>query len=124
MTLRKLSTIGLTLTWVFAYTATHIPAERIPDLHTSDKTLHMVGYFMLVTAWLVTLRFRNTPFPRRLLLTLAIFPLYALFDETTQPLVNRFFGWGDILADLVGMSAALAIDAIATWFCQRNVSDN
>ncbi len=114
MTLRKLSTIGLALLWLGAYTATHIPAAQLPKLHAGDKTLHLVGYFGLVAAWLVMLRIRKSPFRRRVVLTLMIFPLYALFDEGTQPLVNRWFSWLDILADLGGMTAALGIDGIAS----------
>ena len=123
MTLRKLSTIGLATLWSFAFIATHIPAGSLPNLHTGDKTLHLGGFFALVAAWLVTLRIRKTPFRRRLLLTLMVFPLYTLFDEGTQPLVNRWFSWLDILADLGGMTVALAIDGMVCWLsflCRRD----
>ncbi|MBT3279552.1 MAG: VanZ family protein [Phycisphaerales bacterium] len=112
MTLRRLSTVGLVALWIASYVVTHLPAEKIPDLHASDKTLHVIGYFVLAAAWLIRGRIHSHPWRRRATWAVLIFPLYALFDETTQPLVNRFFGWGDILADLIGLSLAVALDGV------------
>ncbi len=119
MTLRKLSTIGLTLTWVFAYTATHIPAERVPDLHASDKTMHAVGYFVLAAGFLLTLRLYRKPLATRVIWCGVIFACYALFDELTQELVGRSFEWLDIAADLAGAAAAISLDAIITAIAPR-----
>lgn len=81
--------------WLGAFTATHIPAERLRGLEAGDKTLHLVGFAALSSLLWTVLIFRRWPLWRRLLLVLATMPIYAALDELTQPL-PPFHRSGDI----------------------------
>jgi VanZ family protein len=52
--------------------------------------------------------FQTKPFVRRISVLL-IMPIYAAFDELTQPLVNRHAAWGDWFANVFGSLAALIL---------------
>jgi len=112
--------ILLTVVWVGAFAATHIPKLHMPkDIHVSDKTLHAVGYFVLGAMLLLTCASRGRPRWTRVLLTLALLAAYGAVDEITQPLVNRVAAFGDWLADIGGAVAAAIVIELALALTAR-----
>jgi VanZ family protein len=120
---RRLLAILLSVLWVGAFAATHIPKAHMPtDIHVSDKTLHAVGYFVLGAMLLLTLASRGKPRWTRVLLTLALLAAYGAVDEITQPLVNRTAAFTDWLADIAGTAAAVIIIELALTLTARHRS--
>jgi len=111
---RRLLAILLSVLWVGAFVATHIPKAHMPaGIHASDKTLHAVGYFVLATMLLLVCISRGRPRWTRILLTLALLAAYGAVDEITQPLVNRVAAFGDWLADVGGAAGAVLVIELA-----------
>lgn len=100
------------LAYIFAYTATHVPAHRIPGaLNPHDKLMHGLTYFvlgLLSCLWLC----RAQPELSRSthgMLSMLIVSIYALFDEVTQPIVRRTFEFADLVADWTGAALGIVI---------------
>ena len=106
--------IACGMLWVLACVATHIPAPALPlDMSAGDKTLHLIGYFVLTVMFVVTLKCYGVAMWRRAVIALVVMAVYGAFDEITQPLFNRGASWDDWLADLVGaVTAVLACEAV------------
>ena len=103
--------------WICAFTATHLPRGAVDQSHLSDKWLHTIGYFVIVAILLATLVVRGMPRRRRVLAVLVAVPLYAAFDEISQPLVGRSASIYDWIMDLCG--ALLAIAAVESFLVLR-----
>ena len=88
----------------------------------SDKTLHVVAYFLLAGFFLLTLIARGKPRPRRIILVVAVMAVYGAFDELTQPIVNRTAAWGDWFADVAGTILAIVIIEIVLLLKRRSSS--
>ncbi|WP_146572119.1 VanZ family protein [Botrimarina hoheduenensis] len=108
--------IALGLYWALLFTATHIPtpvmAQGVLQLN-GDKLIHAGAYFVLATLALGLIRSLGWQtiggLPARVVVVVAIIA-YGVFDEITQPLVNRICDPLDGLADTVGVITAAAID--------------
>jgi len=100
---------ALAVTWLGAFLATHVPAEKVPDVHVTDKTLHAVGYFVLATLLLAWLAARGVRRIRRATIAIVALAVYGAIDEATQPLVQRHASIEDWLADLAGVLAAAIV---------------
>ena len=112
--------ILLTVVWVGAFVATHIPKLHMPeDIHVSDKTLHAVGSVVRAAMLLLTCASRGRPRWTRVLLTLALLAAYGAVDEITQPLVNRTAAFADWLADIGGAAAATLLIELALTLAAR-----
>jgi len=96
------------LAWACAFVATHLPPKDVPDLHTSDKALHMVGYGGLTTLFVLSLASLGRPRGARILLAIGILLAYGAFDELTQPAFSRTADFHDWLADAGGAAIAVA----------------
>ena len=103
--------------WGLAFIVSHIPADRLPETHVSDKSLHFVGFFGLSSVLLLTLTGYNVLRLRRVVAAICITAGYAAFDEATQALVNRQAAFGDWLADVCG--AVLAVIVLEAYFLLR-----
>ena len=103
--------------WVCAFTATHLPRGAVPQSGLSDKWLHTIGYFVLVAILVATLVVHGLPRRRRVLAVLVAVPLYAAFDEISQPLFGRSTSIHDWIMDLCG--ALLALTAVETFLALR-----
>lgn len=101
--------------WLAAFVATHVPMSTVPGVHVGDKTLHLVGYFLLTGAFLLAMITHGKLRPRRIVLAVAIMALYGAFDELTQPIVNRSAEWSDFLADLGGAALAVIVIEAVLW---------
>jgi hypothetical protein len=100
--------IACALAWAGAFVATHLPPNDVPDLQTSDKTLHMVGYGWLTTLLVLSLASLGRPRRTRILLAIGILLAYGAFDELTQPAFQRSADFYDWLADAEGTAIAVA----------------
>ena len=97
-------TIGF---WIAIFVATHIPANRLPDVHVSDKTAHFVAFFILAALMYISTRLTN---PTRTWLgatVIAIAMIYGAIDELLQPLVGRHGDLDDWLYDVAGATTAV-----------------
>jgi VanZ family protein len=107
------------LTWVSACVVTHLPPAQLPDLHTSDLSLHAVGYGVLASVVWQTLRSYALS-PARRWAWVLILLAYAVLDELTQPLMGRATELRDWLSDFVGIvSAFIGWELLAAWRAQR-----
>lgn len=104
--------------WIVAAIATHVPAESLADVHVADFTLHFLGYLGLSGVFLMTLRFHDVPWRRRLWLAGGILLVYSAVDESTQALVNRYACLTDWFANVAGIAAAVVLDG-AIHFLRR-----
>lgn len=106
---RRLLLAVCILLWAGAFTASHAPAERLAELRVSDKTAHFVGYFVLGAWFSLTLAAYGTARLHRAALVIGAMILYAVVDETTQPLVNRHADMVDLAADVLGAACAVVV---------------
>lgn len=108
--MKRLSRILWAITiayWLFIFVMTHIPQQRIPRVPVTDKTAHLVAYFVL-GCLLGASMWASNPSSRSISLWVILIGMaYGAFDELTQPLMNRFCEWNDWLADSVGICAAV-----------------
>ena len=110
---------ALAVVWVGAFVLTHIPAEKIPELYASDKTLHVVGYAAITGLLWLHLAARGGRRLRRIAVTIVALIIYAAVDESTQPLVNRSASVGDWYADCLGIILAIALCEALAWLMSR-----
>jgi VanZ family protein len=96
------------LAWAGAFVATHIPPDGVPDLHTGDKVLHLVGYGGLTTLLVLALASFGRPRRARIMLAMGILLAYGALDELTQPAFRRTASFHDWLADAAGTAIAVA----------------
>jgi len=106
---RRYLVIACAIVWTAAFVVTHTPSEHLPRLHAKDVTLHLIGYFIIASLFLVTLYARGTSRHRRAALVFLIMLTYGALDEITQPLVNRSAAFFDWVADGIGTIAAILV---------------
>lgn len=106
--------------WIASFIATHIPAQRLPDVRVNDKTVHFIAYFILAALLYISTRLTN---PARTWLgatVIAIAMIYGAIDELLQPLVGRNADMDDWLYDVAGATCAVfllaAIRRIWNWY--------
>lgn len=76
-----------------------------------DKHLHFLAYFGLALALAyATVRVRDQPLRRGLLVYGGALGVGIAIELAQGPLPNRYFGWGDLLANALGASL------VAIWF--------
>lgn len=110
-------TIGF---WIAIFVATHIPSDRLPDVHVSDKAAHFVAFFILAALMYISTRLTN---PTRTWLgatVIAIAMIYGAIDELLQPLVGRHGDLDDWLYDVAGATTAVfllaTIRRVWNWY--------
>lgn len=102
-----------------AVTLTHVP--RVPsELNGySDKSLHFVGYFAY-GAFLYTAMGLTLPRQRFVwLIVLLILAGWAALDELTQPYFGRDCDILDWRADMIGVTAAVALLGTLRYFATK-----
>jgi len=118
--LRHVILSGFVLSWLGAFVATHVPLEQLPELGTSDKTLHLVGFGVLGAGfWLTMLAFGAARL-RRVAVIIPALMTYGAIDEITQPLVHRYATLEDWLADVVGVIAAVVVLEALRWLAMTS----
>lgn len=104
-TLKRVSPWLLAVYWVILFVLTHVPVPAGPP--NSDKVLHVAAYTVLATLFATVLLTREVPKARLVRLTVVTLCTFAVFDELTQELVNRFCDPMDMLADAIGVLCGL-----------------
>ena len=87
---------------------THLPQEMMPDQlqeNGFDKLQHIVAYGIITLFFVLSVR-KSFSF-RLAAIFFVVISIIAMFDELTQPLVNRQAGLMDWLADLIGVTVVL-----------------
>jgi len=110
---RRQILLGLIVLWAMAFAATHIPAAGLPEMHLSDKRLHVIGYFGLGGAFWIALTAFRVRLSRRVGAVLLGLLVYGAMDEISQPLVNRHASLHDWLADAAGTALAVAVGLVS-----------
>ena len=92
---------------------THIPKEVMPSQlqeNSPDKLYHVVAYGAITVLFILSLK--NSP--SMLLALLVFFALLAIsiFDEVTQPFVNREASFADIIANVIGIVTVLLLSVV------------
>lgn len=91
-----------------------MPVEHLPTVSTWDKANHFVAFFVLTN--LLYLCFAKHP----LINVVVWLTAYGLLLELLQGLSNfRVFSYFDLLADVIGISAGLAIAIFSQRFVKQ-----
>jgi VanZ family protein len=114
--------IGLTiLYWGTLFSATHVPAPRLPVMTVTDKTLHFSGYALLAVAVFCTLRLAKPGWRDLAATVLAICLTYAAVDEWTQalPFIGRACELADWYADAAGAAVGVLLCSIVMYLARQ-----
>lgn len=117
---RKVTAIVLALYWPTLFVLAHIPIPQVVrEAHVSDKSLHFLGYLVLVYLFWFAVRGDakvnwRTVWPW---LILAIVGVYGVLDEWTQNFVGgRSCDLQDFLADVAGTVTGLTLFSVVTFW--------
>jgi VanZ family protein len=89
---------------------THIPQRLMPSQmqeRGADKLLHVLAYGAITFLFIMSLKSSLSMFSVFLLFFFIL--AIGIFDEATQPLVNRQASLADLLADVVGLIGILLL---------------
>jgi VanZ family protein len=89
---------------------THIPQRLIPSQmqeRGADKLLHFLVYGAITFLFIISLKSSLSMFSVFLLFFFIL--VIGIFDEITQPLVNRQASLADLLADITGVIVVLLL---------------
>jgi len=89
----KLETIFLLL--VIAFLSIY-PLPKLPEFQGTDKTYHLVAYFLLA----LPLGLKK---PNKWVLFIFLFIIFGGVIEMIQPYVNRYGEWLDFFANTIGV---------------------
>ncbi len=95
--------------WVTLFALTHAPEPKWPGWSSkpSDKTIHVVAYFLLAGAGWLVLGSRSGPSRWRVLDWFAAVIIYGACDEVLQAVCGRYCSTRDLAADAIGAAAAI-----------------
>tara|TARA_R110002072_G_scaffold42064_18_gene118384 strand:- start:6817 stop:7215 length:399 start_codon:yes stop_codon:yes gene_type:complete len=119
---RSAARVVFVLATIALLTATHWPGLTVhsDSFSRMDLIIHTGVFFvwtiMLYNARLVAAGNRSRPacFKRRIIWTIVAGILFAIFDESTQPLFNRVADPLDAMADTLGVLLAVGSIALCT----------
>lgn len=106
---RRLLTTCLAAYWALIFTVTHIPAQKLPDTHVSDKVEHFVAYLILTILLYLNAWIRNISALRASMWIAGIGMIYGALDELLQIPVNRHADVHDWIADMSGVMTGLLL---------------
>ena len=104
----------------FVILFTHIPQEFMPSqLQKSglDKLQHTVAYGAITFLFILSLKNSLSLFSASLLFL--IISVVSIFDEITQPLVNRQASLTDITANAIGILTVLLFSIVGKHRCRK-----
>ena len=111
--LRYFFVAALVLYWPVIFLLAHMPNVPGWILRTqmSDKTLHYLGYLLLVFLWWFSIfpSQRPTLFSKPLWFTIAMMLIYGATDEWLQRFTHRTPDVMDLMADMAGVITGLVI---------------
>ena len=101
---------------------THLPQEVIPSPLQKDgfdKLQHALAYGVITSLFLISLR--TSPTMLSALLLFLVVSVIGAFDELTQPFVSRTASITDLVANSVGVLAALFFFTVrGRWFLRSS----
>lgn len=98
--------------WLVIFCATHLPKSAMPELGSTDKLYHCIGYAGLafLLCWVV----RSKPRLKQIPLVILVGSAYGFLDEVTQKLIpGRIYDVYDLVADGVGILLGIVTYLIA-----------
>jgi VanZ family protein len=98
----KLVTIFLLL--VIAFLSLY-PLPKLPEFQVTDKTYHLVAYFLLA----LPSGLKKT---NKWILFIFLFIIYGGVIEMIQPYVNRYGEWWDFFANTIGVISGFFVGVI------------
>jgi VanZ family protein len=101
--------------WLTMFALTHTPKPPESPVHIpyADKIAHFVMFAVLATLTSVVARRSNRPISTSWFIKWGvIFAVYALIDETTQPLVRRTADVMDWAADMGGVAFGFTVVSV------------
>ena len=105
--------IPLVVYWLILFTATTLPAERLPSVGFTDKINHFIAYFILAILVNLTLIYQRKSrllFEKAPIATIVICLFYGALDEVHQLFVpGRSAETLDWVADASGTFAGILI---------------
>jgi VanZ family protein len=105
--------IPLVVYWLILFTATTLPAERLPSVGFTDKVNHFIAYFILAVLVNLTLIYQRKSrllFEKAPIVTIIICLFYGAADELHQMLVpGRSAETLDWVADVLGTATAVSL---------------
>jgi hypothetical protein len=117
---RKIAAVVLALYWPTLFVFAHIPIPRVVrEANVSDKSLHFLGYLVLVYLLWFTVRGDEKVNWRTIgpWWILAVMALYGVLDEWSQNYVaGRTCDVRDLLADAVGIIGGLVLFSVFTFW--------
>jgi VanZ family protein len=98
------------LYWLTLFTLTHVPPRRLPPI-SNDKTAHFIGYGLLASGLMISLRVSGRLRSGSAVTVLAIALAYGAIDEWTQklPFIHRSCELADWHADAAGAAVAVVV---------------
>ena len=99
---------------------THIPQELMPSqLQKSglDKLQHFVAYGAITFLFILSLKSSLSLFSAFLLFFATL--ILGIFDEVTQPFVQRQASIADLAANVTGIVAALLLSVVGKHRCKK-----
>jgi VanZ family protein len=104
----RIASFCLLAYWLLIFFGTHIPSSALPNLHWSDKILHLLAFAGLafLMAWAIPKN--GLAWWRHLLSVVGITFVYSCLDELTQQFIpGRQCDIGDVVADMAGTLVGL-----------------
>jgi len=95
--------------WGALFVVTHVPEPKWAGWppKPSDKTMHLVAYFLLAGAGWLVLGARSGPSRWRILDWFGAVVLYGACDEVLQAVCGRYCSTIDLAADAIGAATAV-----------------
>lgn len=117
---RKIAAVALVLYWPTLFVFAHIPIPQVVrEANVSDKSLHFLGYLVLVYLFWFTVHGDVKVNWRSIApwWILAAMALYGVFDEWSQNfVVGRTCDVRDFMADSVGIIGGLVLFSVVTFW--------
>lgn len=105
--------VALALYWLAIFIGTHLPTQRVSGVAmANDKLVHAAAYAVLTTLLCIAWRRVGGSLGLRgRLVIAAVILAYGAIDELSQPYFGRSCDLMDWIADGVGVTLALVVDA-------------
>ena len=81
------------------------PLPKLPEFQGTDKTYHLVAYFLLELAL-------GLKKPNKWVLFIFLFIIFGGVIEMIQPYVNRYGEWWDFFANTIGVISGFFVGVI------------
>lgn len=99
--------IALTFTILITYLSLTSLNDLNIKIATSDKTLHIVGYFILSLSWYFAMKKTELNFKHKIIITIAVFAFGCILELLQGAITqNRMADFYDVFANTLGILLA------------------